>query len=181
MSSKYKVKKQAVPHFITITIIDWLDLFSKSIYKHIIIDALKYCRLNKELRIHAYVIMTSHIHLIVSCEYGHILEDIIRDFKKHTSKEFIKAIVEQPESRREWLLNKFSFAAKRIKRGVNYKVWKDGFHPIELATTKMIKQRLNYIHNNPVEEEIVNHPEDYKFSSADNYTGGLGLLDIDLI
>jgi hypothetical protein len=73
------------------------------------------------------------------------------------------------------LLNKFSYAADRTKRGVNYKVWKDGFHPVELINNEMLEQRLNYIHNNPVEDEIVFHPEDYKYSSACIYAGKIGV------
>jgi REP element-mobilizing transposase RayT len=81
---------------------------------------------NKGLRIFAFVLMPGHIHLIVKCSKGFQLEDTIRDLKKHTSKEIIKNTKEYPERPREWLLNKFSYAADRTKRGVNYKVWKDG-------------------------------------------------------
>ena len=98
-----------------------------------------------------------------------------------TSKKFIEAINEHPESRREWLLNKFSFAAGRIKRGINYKVWQDGFHPVELDTNQLLDEKLDYIHRNPVEEEIVKRPEDYLYSSAMNYIGEKGILKIELI
>ncbi|WP_240788925.1 hypothetical protein [Psychroserpens sp. NJDZ02] len=70
--------------------------------------------------------MNSHIHLIISSQENE-LQDSIRDLKKHTSKEFIKAIKELPESRKEWLLAKFNYAAKRVKKGVSYKVSKDGY------------------------------------------------------
>ncbi len=73
--------------------------------------------------------MTSHLHLIVSSQKEDI-HSIIRDFKKHTSKKLIEAIKEHPESRREWLLNKFAYEAKRIKRKTKYKAWRDGFHPV---------------------------------------------------
>ncbi|WP_430934568.1 REP-associated tyrosine transposase [Saccharicrinis sp. 156] len=177
MSSKYKVRNQEALHFVTATIIDWVDLFTRPIYKHILVESLEYCQNKKDLKVHAYVIMTSHIHLIVSSS-GSNLEDIIRDFKKYTSKELLAAIKEHPESRREWLLNKFSYAANRIKRGANFKIWKDGFHPVELATTEMLTQRLDYVHKNPVEEEIVIKPEDYKYSSAIDYAGGKGVLSL---
>jgi hypothetical protein len=78
-------------------------------------------------------------------------------------------------------LNKFSYAADRVKKGVNYNVWKDGFHPVELTTLEMIVQRLNYIHNNPVEDEIVFNAEEYKYSSACIYAGGIGILSIEKI
>ena len=93
--------------------------------------------------------MSSHIHLIISSQENE-LQNSIRDFKNHNSKKFIKAIKELPESRKEWFLAKFNYAAKRVNKGVSYKVWKDGYHPVILDTSKKIEQRINYIHYNPV-------------------------------
>lgn len=93
------------------------------------------------MREYAYVYMTSHIHLIVTSE-GEALEDRIRDFKKFTSKRIIEAIKVHPQSRRKWLLKKFSFAAKRIKRGVHFKFWKDGYHPV---ATRFVNRERDWI------------------------------------
>jgi len=93
MSGKYKVRDSSAIYFITLTIIDWVDLFTRQVYKHLILDSINYCRLNKGLKIYAYVIMTSHIHLIVSCQKEYKLEDTIRDFKKFTSKKLIDHII----------------------------------------------------------------------------------------
>ncbi|NQX86775.1 MAG: hypothetical protein HRT67_12895 [Flavobacteriaceae bacterium] len=89
--------------------------------------------------------MSSHIHMIIS-SYDNELQDMIRDFKKYTCKEFVKAIKAYPESRREWLLAKFSYAAKRIKKGTNYKVWKDGFHPVILDNHKKAVYSSEQLH-----------------------------------
>ncbi len=72
--------------------------------------------------------MTSHIHLIVTAFDGE-LQNVVRDFKKFTSKKLIETIKEYPESRREWLLRKFSYEAQKSGRAKNYKLWQDGFHP----------------------------------------------------
>ncbi|MBN1597645.1 MAG: transposase [Bacteroidales bacterium] len=181
MSEKYKVRNPEGLYFITCTTINCVDLFTRPVYKHIIIESLEHCIHNKELVIYAYVIMSNHIHLIVSSGENFRLANTIRDFKKFTAKKFITAINEYPESRREWLLKKFAFAANRIKRGQNYKIWKDGFHPIELTTREILEQKLNYIHENPVTEELVVNEEDYKYSSAINYAGGIGHLPIVLV
>jgi len=164
MSERYKVKDSTAPTFITITVVDWVDLFTRPVYCRILDSSLAHCIANRGLRVHAYVYMTNHIHLIVSSEKEE-LQHIIRDFKKFTSKMIIEAIIENPESRREWLLNKFSYAADRIKRGKNYKVWKDGFHPVLLSTTYMLEQRINYIHENPMELEMIDHPRSWINSS----------------
>jgi REP element-mobilizing transposase RayT len=103
MSSKYKVRNQEALHFITITVIGWVDLFTRPKLKHVIIESLEYCQQQKGLVIYAFVLMPSHLHLIVKAVEDKRLEDIVRDFKKHTSKELINTIIEYPESRRERL------------------------------------------------------------------------------
>ena len=157
-----------VPTFITITIVDWVYLLTRPIYCNIIDELLNYCIEKKGLSVHAYVYMTSHLHLIVTAFEGD-LQNVIRDFKKFTSKKLIEAIQEHPESRREWLLRKFSYEAKKLGRAKNYKLWKDSFHPVILDTMEKIEQRVNYIHYNPVEAEIVFHERDYVNSSYRNY------------
>ncbi|MCK4553454.1 transposase, partial [Candidatus Parcubacteria bacterium] len=77
-------------HFLTLTIIEWIDIFTKPEYFKVIIDSLKYCRKNKGLKLYEYVIMTNHIHLIVKAEQGYKLSQIISDFKKYTTREILK-------------------------------------------------------------------------------------------
>ena len=170
MSEKYKVGDSQIPHFITFTIIDWVDLLTRLVYKEIIIDSFNYCIKNKGLIVHAYCIMPSHVHAIISSS-GSDLNEIVRDLKKFTSKALIKAIQETSESRGKWLLNKFKYAAKRLKRGVNYKVWQDGFHPIELNSNQLQTQKLSYTHHNPVVEGYVFKDSEWVYSSAAAYEG----------
>ena len=181
MSEKYKVRNPEGVYFVTCTILGWVDLLIRPEYKDIIINSLKYCKSEKGLLVHAYVIMSSHIHLILSTRNGESLSSIMRDFKRHTAKELIKEIKFINESRREWMLDKFAYEAKRLKRGKEYKVWQDGFHPVELLTATMAEQKLEYIHNNPVTERIVNETVDYVYSSARQYAGESGVLEVELI
>lgn len=81
MSEKYKFHDPDALHFITITISEWINIFTKPAYCEIIIDALKYCQINKGLIIHAWVIMSNHLHLIVSRNDQPLLSEILRDFK----------------------------------------------------------------------------------------------------
>lgn len=172
MSEKYKVRNDQALSFITLTIIDWIDLFTKERYSEIIIDSLKYCIKNKGLRLHAFVIMSSHIHLIISMKEKFKVSDFVRDFKKFTSREITILIESEFESRKEWLLSKFSFAANRVSNNEKYKVWQDGYHPVELFNNKVIDQKLEYLHLNPVKAGIVLRPEDFNYSSARNYIEG---------
>lgn len=107
--------------------------------------------------------------------------DIIRDFKTFTSKQIIKIIKEEPESRREWMLNYFKEACENLKRNQKYKVWQTGFHAEEISTQKFLEQKLDYIHNNPVKERIVELPEDYLYSSARNYADLESLFEVELL
>ena len=98
MSEKYKVIDSTVPTFITITVVDWVDLFTRPVYYNILHESLNYCIKEKGLSVHAYVHMTNHIHLIGTAFEGK-LQNVTRDFKKYTSKKLIKAIQEHPDSR----------------------------------------------------------------------------------
>jgi REP element-mobilizing transposase RayT len=113
--------------------------------------------------------MGSHIHLLCKANEYDLLSNVIRDFKTFTSKKIIETIIEYPESRREWMLEYFSNACEHLKRNQKYKVWQDGYHAEKIYSNAFIKQKVNYIHNNPVAEKIVEKPAEYLFSSARNY------------
>ena len=180
MSEKYKFSDPEGLYFTTTTTIGWIDVFTRPELKHIVVDSLKYCQSEKGLVIHAWCLMPSHLHMIVRTEQAP-LPAIMRDFKKFTSKALIKAIDQQGESRREWMLKLFEEEADSLRRVVNYKVWQDGNHPALLIKRRFTMQRLEYIHNNPVVKEIVTEASDYLYSSARNYDGGNGLIEIELL
>ena len=128
-----------------------------------------------------WVIMSNHIHLVITtkADDGNI-SGIIRDFKKHTSKEITKAIQSIPESRKEWLLNAMSKEAKIIGRATYYKLWKDDNHAITIDGKIVgIKDRINYVHDNPVRNGLVEEQWDYVYSSAKDYQGKKGLVNIE--
>lgn len=176
MSTKYKATTTEEAYFITITTVGWIDVFSRLNQKQNIIKALQYCQEKKGLEIYSYILMSNHIHLLCKATEGFILSDVIRDFKKFTSKKIIKIIIDEPESRREWMLDSFKKACEHLKREQTYKVWQDGYYAELIYSNAFIKQKVEYIHNNPVKDKIVALPEDYYFSSARNYAG----LDNDL-
>ena len=180
MSSKYKPGEDAIAHFVTFSVVGWIDVFSREHYKEIFTNSLKHCQENKGLNLHAWVIMTNHVHLIISSNTNKI-EDIVRDLKKYTSKKIIAAIQENlTESRKEWILNLFSYAGKNNNNNTEFQFWKQDYHPIELNTAEKLKERLDYLHENPVRSGLVWEPWHYKYSSAiDYYTNEHGLLKIE--
>jgi putative transposase len=181
MSHQYRVRNPEEVYFVTFTIVDWVDVFTRPSYKQLIIDSLVYCQQHKGLEVYAYCLMPNHLHLLVSAIHPASLPDIIRDFKKHTNKQIIKLVENEPESRRDWILYRFQYNAKYNNRIKDYKVWQDGYHGITCDSVSILSQKLDYIHNNPVTAGIVAVPEYYQYSSAANYAGEKGMMDVVLL
>lgn len=170
MSRKYKIRDQDALYFVTFTVVNWLDVFIRTEYRDIFLESIRYCQKNKGLEVCAYCIMSSHIHMIVGRHGDPGLDDIIRDIKKFTAVEIIKAIKNNAhESRKDLFLWLFERAGKKNKNNTKYQFWQQNNQPIELITNEFIDQKLDYIHNNPVEAGLVLSPEHYYYSSAMNY------------
>ena len=174
----FKIRDQYATYFLTMTIVGWIDVFTRKQCAQIILDSFKYCQEKKGLILYAYVIMGSHLHLIASAkENSSGLSAIIRDFKSFTSKEIIKWITNnRKESRRHWLEWAFKGHAKYNSNNELYQVWMQRNCPIQCITPAFTMQKLNYIHNNPVKAGIVDRAEDYRWSSARNYCGRQDVL-----
>jgi hypothetical protein len=100
------------------------------------------------------------------------MQNIIRDMKRHTSIALRKAIKEHPqESRREWMLKMMEAAGNSNSNNLGFQLWRQDNHPIELFIAAIQQQKLDYIHNNPVEAEFVEKQEDYLYSNARDYYG----------
>jgi putative transposase len=154
------------PFFITFSVVGWIDVFTRYDYCDEFLNNLEYCRQNKELKVYAYCIMSSHIHLIAASEKDN-LPAIIRDLKSYTAKRIIEMITTNPqESRKEWLLYLFRFYAKHNTQNSEYQFWQKTNHPIELYTNQVFDQKMDYIHHNPVEAMLVNDRCSYVYSSA---------------
>ena len=178
MSTKYKFRGQLKLYFISFAVVYWIDVFIRNEYKKILLNSLRFCQKEKGLEIYAWCIMTSHIHLIIGTQ-GDKMENILRDFKSYTSTQMRKAIQNSNvESRREWMLKR---AGSKNNNNNDFQFWQQHNHPIELWDNYMMQQKLDYIHNNPVEAGFVFRPEEYIYSSGLDYSGGNGLLDIMLI
>ena len=177
---RYRITDQHNPYFLTCTIVHWIDLFTRKDYRDIVVQSLNYCIEQKHLIVYSWVIMSNHVHLVVRCEPPGEMSAFLRDFKKFTSKKIADTIMEIPESRREWLLDKFGFEAKRTRRAENYKIWKDDNHAIDLTDIDMM-EKIDYVHNNPVRAGWVDVPAHYLYSSAIDYAGGKGLVKVVVI
>lgn len=177
----YKIRDEQGIHFVTFAVVEWIDVFTRKDYRDIIVDSLKYCQREKGLKLYGWCLMSNHIHLVIAAEQQNT-SDLLRDFKKYTSKQIIKTILENPkESRKEWMLAIFKQAGASNSLNKNYQFWRQDNQPKELFSKHFSKQKMDYIHNNPVEAGIVNSAEDYLYSSARNYCGMEGLIEVNLL
>ena len=169
MSRKYKFGEKSGAYFISFAAVNWIDVFTRDAYFCTILESLDYCRKNKGMELYGYCIMPSHVHLI----FRSSLNDpsgLIRDFKGFTSRKMLKIIEDNPqESRKEWMLWMFERAGKKNSNVKCRQFWQQNNRPIEIWSLKVFEQKLEYIHNNPVDPGFVTDPIDWKYSSARNY------------
>ena len=180
MSQGCKITEQDGIYFMTFQVVEWVDIFTRQIYRDIIIDSLRFCQKEKGLVVYAYVIMSNHVHIILQSE-THQLSKTLKEFKSYTAKQILEAVGYNTESRRTWMRLVFKYAASHHKRNSIHQFWRHDNHPEIIFSNKFLDQKLNYIHQNPVKAGIVAKAEDYIYSSATNYCDEKGLLDVSLV
>jgi len=157
------------PYFITITVVGWIDIFTRKRYCEIILDSLDYCTTNKGMKLFAYVIMPSHLHMIAGSKSSN-LSGIIRDFKRHTATQILKSILGQPgESRKSWLLHMFQYHAKFKNQNSKFMFWKKTNHPIELDYPSIYDQKIQYIQENPASAGYITDISSWYYSSSNPF------------
>ncbi len=178
MSNNYKFHNPKGLYFVSFAVVGWLDVFTRNEYKDLIVESLEFCQKHKGMEIHAWCIMPNHMHLIFRSIESQKPALLLGDFKRFTSKSIIKAIHDNPlESSKEFYLAFFKKEAAKTSNTSNFQFWQHDNKPIELWSNSVIQQKIDYVHNNPVEAGIVLRPEDYKYSSAPDYAGEKGYLD----
>ena len=106
MSRNYKFHNPKGLYFVSFAVVGWLDVFTRNEYKDLVIESLEFCQKNKGMEIHAWCIITNHVHLIFRSikEQNPVL--LLGDFKRFTSRSITKAIQDNPqEIRKEFLLD----------------------------------------------------------------------------
>ena len=179
MSRNYKFHNKSGLYFVSFATVNWIDVFTRQLYFDVLAESVSYCRSEKGMELYCYCFMPSHVHFIFRSANEQPSE-LLRDFKRHTSKKVLEAIENNPqESRKEWLLWMFERAGKKNVTTSKYQFWQHHNKPIELWSEKVIKQKIDYIHNNPIESGFVTNAIDWKYSSARNYQDDHTVLEID--
>ena len=76
-ADNYFIRDQNAIYFLTFTMVEWLDVFTRSSYKLTIANALEYCRLHKGLKLYAFCLMTNHLHLVCQTTEPFFLSDFV--------------------------------------------------------------------------------------------------------
>lgn len=181
MSRKYKFYNKEGLYFVSFATVYWIDVFVREQYFSTITKSLEYCCKYKGMCLFAYCIMPSHLHLIFN-DGDSNPGKLLKEFKIYSSKKIQNMIEENPqESRKEWLLWMMERAGK-MNSNVKYRqFWQQNNQPIELWSNNVITEKLNYIHNNPVEAGFVEEVHHWKYSSAKNYAGEKGQIEVELL
>ena len=180
MSTGYHIDEPEGLYYVTLQVIGWIDVFTRQVYKEMLIDNLVYCHKHKGLTLFAYVVMSNHVHLLAQSQNGN-LSGTLRDFKSYTSKIILDAIEQGNESRKTWMLQQFACAIYKHQRNSHYQFWTHENHAEHIYSDKFMEQKINYIHQNPVRAGYVHLPEDYVFSSASNYACLPSVLEVDIL
>jgi putative transposase len=169
--SRYTIVDPKLPHFVTCTVLHWIPVFTRPATVAIVLDSLRHL-MQQGLTVYAIVILENHLHLVVQSEQ---LDHDMARFKSYTAKRLIRYLSENHVSR---ILEQLAFYKKAHKGDRAYQFWQEGYHPEWLQNDEMMRQKVSYIHENPVKRGYVDLPEHWRYSSARNYAGQPGLLEV---
>ncbi len=171
--SRYKVYEPTAPHFITCTILHWIPIFTRTATTDIIFASFKHLQKSDKLKIYAYVILENHLHLVA--ESDDIAKSMAK-FKSFTAREIINYLKKENV---KTILEQLAFYKKAHKTTSEFQLWQEGIQPKQILSEKMMRERINYTHNNPVKRGYVDDGAHWRYSSARDYDGVDGLLEIE--
>ncbi len=154
-------------YFITTRAVQKAHLFQREVMKMIVLDSWDFMRREKWLELYCFVVMPNHVHFIVKCNPSHPVQYMVRDFKKYTSKK----IIAQYEAEGNTRVLEFLKAAVERPDKQTHAVWEDDYMAKDVYSAWFLKEKMNYIHNNPLQPHwnLVEQPQDYEWSSARFY------------
>lgn len=170
--SRYRILQSQHPHFLTCTVLNWITLFTRPATVQIVLDSLIYRQQQHDWRIYGYVILENHLHLLVQADD---LPNQLAHFKSYTARQLIDYL---QAINAERVLKQLSWFRKAHKTDRDYQLWEEGSHPQLIDNPDVLRQKLDYIHMNPVKRGYVDFPEHWRYSSARNYAGQEGLLPV---
>jgi len=170
--SRYTITEPEKPHFLTCTVMEWLPLFTRPPLVDILLDTWRYQQANQGLRLYGYVVLENHLHYIAQAPD---LGKCVSSFKSFTARTLINYL----ESKNaELVLQRLRFTKRAHKADRVYQIWQEGTHAELIWSDRVMQQKLDYIHHNPIKRGYVDLVEHWRYSSARDYAGCEGLIQI---
>jgi hypothetical protein len=172
MRSRYRIFETEYPYFLTCSVVGWLPVFTRPACVEIVLDSWRFLQKSGRMTLFGYVILENHLHFIAS---GKNLSEDVGDFKSFTARKIIDWLRERKETS---LLAQLAHEKAAYKTDRPFQLWQEGSHPKQLTNDRMMDQKLEYMHNNPLARGYVDDPLHWRYSSARNYHGLPALLEI---
>jgi len=171
--SRYIILEPDKPHFLTCTVVEWLPVFTRPDAVQILLASWAHQRANDGLRLYGYVILENHLHFVAQAPR---LDKCLNNFKSFTAARIIGLL---EAHRAEQLLTRLRLAKRTHKHDREYQFWQEGSHAEMIFSEPVMREKLEYIHQNPVKRGYVDLPEHWRYSSVRNYLGQSGMIEID--
>ncbi len=170
--SSYKFIDKDQAYFLTSTVVEWLPIFSDPQIAEILFESLRFLQRERSLIKYAYMILENHLHMVASSED---MGKTMKEFKSYTAAEIVDYLEKHGSVD---MLKMLQRAKLPYKTESKHQVWQEGSHPEQITSEEMLRQKIEYIHNNPVKRGYVDEPIHWRYSSARNYEGEKGRIDV---
>jgi len=171
--SRYRFEaKDNHAYFLTSTTVGWLPVFACPEAAQIVLDSWQFLIQHNRMTLYGYVIMENHLHFIASSPD---LSKEVGDFKSFTARQIIDLLRARKHTT---LLEQLHMFRAEHKTDRIFQLYQEGSHPQQLIDDDMMRQKLEYMHLNPVRRRYVDDPLHWRYSSARNYAGLKGLIEV---
>ena len=136
--TRYKIYEPTHPHFVTSTILHWLPIFTRQESVDIILNSLKFLQKQDNLRLHAYVILENHLHMVLRSDD---LRKSMESFKKFTAREILNLLRRENATT---ILDQLAFYKKAHRKEKSFQVWEEGYQPKLIQSEAMLKSKNPY-------------------------------------
>lgn len=160
-----------VAYFFTATVVEYIPALNSISVKELIIKSLSFYREEYVTKINAYVIMPEHLHLIIRSESGENVKRFMQNFLRKISRRIVidtQSFLTK-DGRNKDAKERLDVFKRHARGKAIHRVWKERAKGEPIYSDRVMKQKLDYIHMNPVKRGLVKNPEDYPYSSYRNY------------
>ena len=170
--TRFRFGDSEKPHFLTATVVEWLPVFARPEIVDIVVQSIRFAREQRGVRVFAYVIMEHHMHMVAGAEN---LPELFQRFKSYTARQAIDTLTKMKHPAAE----RMRWVKKSHKRETKSQFWQEGHRPRALECKEEMQRAVDYVHMNPVKRGYVDLPEQWRYSSARDYAGTPGLVEVD--